>query len=138
MRKTDFCICENKDTDQLHDNREADQRLCFRYKDSTIPLLPKCKISSLWPSSLTVQPGLCQNWSETPKTRLKYSHHLLYLRYEPLCVLSWFPTSCWCRLLLLLGTILGTHTVRYPRKPSFQSSIAGRYFFHLFSNDFDV
>ena len=25
----------------------ADQRLCFRYLDSTIPLLPKYKISSL-------------------------------------------------------------------------------------------
>ena len=27
--------------------READQRLCFRYTDSTIPLLPKSKISCL-------------------------------------------------------------------------------------------
>ena len=33
-------ICENKDADQLRGNREADQRLCFRYIDSTIPLLP--------------------------------------------------------------------------------------------------
>ena len=41
MRKPAFCICENKDTDQLHGNREADQRLCFPYIDSTIPLLPK-------------------------------------------------------------------------------------------------
>ena len=41
MRKPDFCICENKDADQLRGNREADQRLCFRYTDSTIPLLPK-------------------------------------------------------------------------------------------------
>ena len=39
MRKPAFCICENKDTDQLRANREADQRLCFRYIDSTIPLL---------------------------------------------------------------------------------------------------
>ena len=30
MRKPTFCICENKDADQLHDNREADLRLCFR------------------------------------------------------------------------------------------------------------
>ena len=37
MRKPAFCICENKG---------ADQRLCFRYLGSTIPLLPKCKISS--------------------------------------------------------------------------------------------
>ena len=41
MRKLAFCICENKDADQLRGNREADQRLCFRYIDSTIPLLPK-------------------------------------------------------------------------------------------------
>ena len=58
--------------------READQRLCFRYKDSTISLLPKYKISSLQPSSVAVQPGLCGAWWETPKTgflttRLKLS-----------------------------------------------------------------
>ena len=44
--KTGFCICENKDADQLRGNREADQRLCFRYTDGTIPLLPKSEISS--------------------------------------------------------------------------------------------
>ena len=66
--KTGFCICENKDADQLRDDREADQRLCFRYKESTIPLLPKSEISSLKPSSVSVQPGLCLIWSETPKT----------------------------------------------------------------------
>ena len=44
MRKPTFCICENKDADQL---READQRLCFRYIDSPIPLLSKSEISSL-------------------------------------------------------------------------------------------
>ena len=47
MRKPAFCICENKDADQLRGNREADQRLCFRDTDSTIPLLPKSEISSL-------------------------------------------------------------------------------------------
>ena len=47
LRKPDFCICENKDADQLRGNREADQRLCFRYPDSTIPLLSKYEISSL-------------------------------------------------------------------------------------------
>ena len=68
MRKLAFCICENKDADQLRGNREADQRLCFRYTDSTIPLLPKSEISSLLQSSVAVQPGLCQTRSETPKT----------------------------------------------------------------------
>ena len=37
MRKPDFCICENKDADQLRGNREADQRLCFRYIDTGLP-----------------------------------------------------------------------------------------------------
>ena len=35
MRKPDFCLCENKGADQLRSNCEADQRLCFRYTDST-------------------------------------------------------------------------------------------------------
>ena len=60
MRKPDFCICENKDADQLRGNREADQHLCFRYIESTIPLLPKSEISS-------------------------QSSHLLWL-YRPVCV----------------------------------------------------
>ena len=47
MRKPDFCICENKDADQHRGNREADQRLCLRYTDSTIPLLPKYEITGL-------------------------------------------------------------------------------------------
>ena len=47
VRKPAFCICENKDADQLRGNREADQRLCFRYTDSTISILPKSEISSL-------------------------------------------------------------------------------------------
>ena len=41
------CICERKDADQLRSNREADQRFCFRYTDSTIPLFPKSEISSV-------------------------------------------------------------------------------------------
>ena len=46
VRKRDFCLCENKGADQLRGNREADQRLCFRYTDSTISLLLKSEISS--------------------------------------------------------------------------------------------
>ena len=68
MRKPAFCICENKDADQLRGNREADQRLCFRFTDSTVPLLPKSEISSLSPSSVTVQLDLCQTRLEIPKT----------------------------------------------------------------------
>ena len=47
MRKTTICIGENKAADQLRGNREADQRLWFRYMDSTIPFLLKYKITSL-------------------------------------------------------------------------------------------
>ena len=57
-------IGENKGADQLRGNREADQHLCFRYMDSTLPVLHKSKISSFLPSSVTVQPGLCQTWSK--------------------------------------------------------------------------
>ena len=35
VRKPTICICENKDADQLRGNREADQRLCFRYGEYT-------------------------------------------------------------------------------------------------------
>ena len=67
MRKPTFCICENKAADQLRGYREADQRLCFRYTDSTIPLLPKFEISIV-----VIQPGLCPTWSET--RTLVFSH----------------------------------------------------------------
>ena len=43
-RKPTFCNCENKSADQLRSNRKVDQRLCFCYTDSTIPLL-KSQIS---------------------------------------------------------------------------------------------
>ena len=72
MRKVAFCICENKGADQLRGNREADQRLCFRYTDSTIPLLPNCEISSLQPSSVAVQPGL-SDLVGNPEDRFSYN-----------------------------------------------------------------
>ena len=58
MRKLAFCICENKDPDQLRSNCAADQRLCFRYMNRTIP--PKFQVSShlVWLYSLVcVGPG---------------------------------------------------------------------------------
>ena len=58
MRKPDSCICENKGADSAQRGayRTADQHICFRYKYSTITLLPKSEISSFQPSSMTVQP----------------------------------------------------------------------------------
>ena len=41
MRKPDFFLSENKGADQLCSNCTADQRLCFRYSDNTIPFLLK-------------------------------------------------------------------------------------------------
>ena len=47
MRNTTFCICENKDADQLRGNRKADQRLCFCYIDKSLYFLnPKFQASS--------------------------------------------------------------------------------------------
>ena len=65
MGKPTICIGENKDADQLRGNREADQRLCFRYSDSTIPLLLKSEISSFKLFSMLVQVGMCRTCSET-------------------------------------------------------------------------
>ena len=62
VRKPDFCLGENKGADQLHSNCEADQRLCFRFMDTTIPPLCITKISRFWLFSVTVQVGLCQTW----------------------------------------------------------------------------
>ena len=39
-------IPSHKSADQLHGNRAADRRLCCRYKNSTIPLIPKSEILS--------------------------------------------------------------------------------------------
>ena len=65
MGKPTICIGENKGADQLRGNREADQRHCFRYSDSTIPLLLKSEISRFWLFSVLVQVGLCLTCSET-------------------------------------------------------------------------
>ena len=43
------CISENKGADQLPNNRVAYRRLCFRYIDRIIPLLPLSELSSFYP-----------------------------------------------------------------------------------------
>ena len=77
MRKPTICMGENKDADQLRGNREADQRLCFRYTDSTFPPLLIPKFSRFWVSSVTVQAGLCWTWSETQIVGFA-THRLIY------------------------------------------------------------
>ena len=79
MRKPTFCICENKHADQLLGNREADQRLCFRYIDSIIPLFSKSEIPSLKPSSVVVQPGLCRTGR---KPECWFSHEAAQIFYH--------------------------------------------------------
>ena len=76
MRKPMFCICENKDADQLRGNPEAYQRHCFRYLDSTIHLLSKYESSSLQPSSVAVQPG-CVGPGQKPECW--FSHDAAHL-----------------------------------------------------------
>ena len=70
--KTGFLHIQ-KGADQLCSNCKADQRLCFCYTDSTIPLLSKSKSLSFLPSSVAAQVGLCRAWSETPEDRFSPS-----------------------------------------------------------------
>ena len=44
--KTGFLHMRKQRRRSVRGNREADQRLCFHYKDSTIPLLPTSENSS--------------------------------------------------------------------------------------------
>ena len=85
--KNGFLHMRNKDADQLRGNREADQRLCFCYIGSTIPLLSKPEILSLYPSSVAIQRGLCGTWSETPKTGFLTTRLILHV---PFCFLRLF------------------------------------------------
>ena len=47
MRKPVVYISKNKAADQLCSNCTADQRLCFRFMDRTVPLLIESKIKLL-------------------------------------------------------------------------------------------
>ena len=58
MSNLEFCLCKNKDADQLCSNCRADQRLYFRFLDCTILLLNLSEISSLLLSYVAVQLGL--------------------------------------------------------------------------------
>ena len=93
MRKPDFCICENKDADQLCGNREADQRLCFRYTDSTVPLLPKSEISSLKPSSVAVQAHVISFCSQDQEVGLLTEITHLQEIMDSLCLQADNPES---------------------------------------------
>ena len=73
VRKLDFYLCKNKGADQLRSNCKADQRLCFRYTDSTISLLLKTKISSFC-LLLGLYRSVCVRPGRKPR-RPVFSHH---------------------------------------------------------------
>ena len=62
---------------RLHSTSKLHEKTTFLYMAHLIsafvfarlPHLPKFKISSVYPFSVTVQPSLCRTWSETPKDR---------------------------------------------------------------------
>ena len=86
MGKPTICIGENKDADQLRGNREADQRLCFRYSDNTIPLLLKSEIRfvlDLFGNHIVGSPTRRLIWANQqlrPKQEYPEKKHLTYLQ----------------------------------------------------------
>ena len=108
MGKPTICIGENKGADQLRSNCEADQRLCFRYMDSTINLPSKSRISHLQPSSVLVQLGLRQTWSESTLLGFPRGGSYIYMakQYQLLAPLMSSLPLCWLGLVshILLET----------------------------------
>ena len=96
MRKPDFCLGENKGADQLRGNREADQRLCFRYSDSTIPLLlkPKFQASS---SFLSLYRPVCVGPGRKPR-RPVFSRRGSYVINPDILAPSVLQVCIWQRL----------------------------------------
>ena len=83
MGKQTICIGENKDADQLRGNREADQRLCFRYLDSTMLLLsikPKFPFSS---HLLCLYSLVCVGSVQKPHCRFSHEAAHLLVVIEP-------------------------------------------------------
>ena len=74
-----FCICENKTQISFAVTTKLIGGLVLDIRIVQFLFYLNTKISSLRPSSVAVQPGLGQTWSETPKTgfirtRLIYSY----------------------------------------------------------------
>ena len=90
MGKPTICIGENKGADQLRGNREADQRLCFCYSDSTIPLLLKSKISSFYSSFLCLYRPVCVR--PVRKPHCWFSHEAAHITSIWFCK---FPLESW-------------------------------------------
>ena len=88
MRKRAFCICENKDTDQLCCNCAADQCLCLSYIDTTMHLLSKSEIQVsshlLWLYSLFVSDlaGDPEDWFSHNEANFVYIHGIIVELYQ--------------------------------------------------------
>ena len=97
MVKLTISIGENKGADQLRGYREADQRLCFRYTDSTTSLLLTPKISSFWSASVTVHAALCRRGS---KHMVGFLIRRLILVVS--CIVIYFLPDVWFGILNLI------------------------------------
>ena len=83
-----FCICENKDADQLRGNLKSDQRVRFCNTDSTIPLLPKFQASghvlrlhslvSVGPGRKPQRPVFSQQGSIVLSNMVKHDSYLFF------------------------------------------------------------
>ena len=93
---------------QLRSNCEADQRLCFRYSDSTNPLLLKSEISSFLLFSVLVQVGLCRTCSETTLLVFPRGGSIIFHRdtEQPLINIKWIQPADYVQYLQRLGSIL--------------------------------
>ena len=132
VRKPAFYICEQqefgpshgqpnnlhrrKQRHQLHSHCESDERLCFRIKDSTIPLLSESKISSLYPSSVTVQSGLCRIWSEPKLFCFVFSRtaSFVFTQYDIRFINPHFYVK-WPNLVLSVPKKVTQNTSFFPR-----------------------
>ena len=115
MRKSNFCICENKDADQLCSNCTADQHLCFNHTDSTISPLFKSEISSFYTSSVTAQ-TVCVRPGWKP-WRLFFSHHGSYhYTSQELCIPTFQLLPVCHALLDHMTHLVGKPTMWFPNR----------------------
>ena len=88
MRKPGFCLSENKGADKLRGDREADQRLCFRYTDSTISVVPKMRNFELLAFHSDSTDRFVSNRVGTPEDRFSRVAALMSLAYLIISVIS--------------------------------------------------
>ena len=86
MTKQTLHLGENKDANQLHGNREADQHLCFHYRDGAFLLL-KSKLSSIEPSSVSAQTG----WFSRAKAHIEKLIKLWFSFVSDSNCMIWLP-----------------------------------------------